>query len=434
VVETYVGVVGDNVRYNMSAFEKLRADYPTLFCLGCAAHCFDLLMEDLAKIKEYKEIIDAAVFIANFIRNHKTVCSRFKTLLGPQGKMVVSFPRTRFAYADLTIYRCYTNARVLERLVDADDWHELTTSIKASQIEKFESLISSDLFSKMESLHDLLLPVDKAIHHIEKCGAKLSWIYMLFSHVLHDIDKWADKASTKRRFSTDAISAATAAARGRWTGAGSRQVGLRDPLHVFGWLVDPFSTPTEEYLQQVMGWENECLKVLKPFYPDASDREAALDEIKSLIRRRGEWGQLINRKQELICSPEATTFKTMTEKLIFQQSKMTSVVDDWSLIGVKQFPKIAPIAIRVDEMSVQSADVERVCKVHKLIHTKARNRLYTTTVHRLLFTYINLRLLNQCTDELGDFLSAALSSCHDEGEDPLPAGPVGNTEDLTTHH
>ena len=74
---------------------------------------------------------------------------------------------------------------------------------------------------------------------------------------------------------------------------------------------------------------------------------------------------------------------------------------------------------------MQSADVERVCKAHKeVIHTKARNRLYTSTVHMLLYTYVNLRLLNKCTEELGDFLTQTLEACVDEGEKPLLAGNV----------
>lgn len=53
---------------------------------------------------------------------------------------------------------------------------------------------------------------------------------------------------------------------------------------------------------------------------------------------------------------------------------------------------------------VQSSNFERVLKLNKIIHTKARNRLHTTTVHMLFYIYINLRLLKKCSDELDDFL------------------------------
>jgi len=58
-------------------------------------------------------------------------------------------------------------------------------------------------------------------------------------------------------------------------------------------------------------------------------------------------------------------------------------------------------------MSTQSADVECLCKAHKLVHTTTRNRLKNATVLKLLYCYINLHLLNN--NEHG---------CND-GDDPM---------------
>ena len=80
-----------------------------------------------------------------------------------------------------------------------------------------------------------------------------------------------------------------------------------------------------------------------------------------------------------------------------------------------QFPVISDLAFRLCVMGTQSADVERVCKVHKLVHTKARNRLKNLNVCRLLFCYVNLRLLKSLekpgsidnNNDMEDFLSQA---------------------------
>jgi hypothetical protein len=66
--------------------------------------------------------------------------------------------------------------------------------------------------------------------------------------------------------------------------------------------------------------------------------------------------------------------------------------------------------VRLFVLAIQSADVERVCKAHKVIHNKARNRLLNKFVHMLLFTYVNLRLINKVKTELGDFLMQALEN------------------------
>jgi hypothetical protein len=61
-------------------------------------------------------------------------------------------------------------------------------------------------------------------------------------------------------------------------------------------------------------------------------------------------------------------------------------------------------------MGTQSADVERVCKAHKVIHTKVRNRLKSKTVYKLLYCYVNLRLLGKIDedDTMTNFLEQAI--------------------------
>ena len=83
------------------------------------------------------------------------------------------------------------------------------------------------------------------------------------------------------------------------------------------------------------------------------------------------------------------------------------------------------IAIRLLTMATQSADVERTCKVHKLVHTKARNRLSNATVTQLVYCYVNLRLVKKmeteekgksfdADDDLEDFLYSSLTAAGDD--------------------
>jgi hypothetical protein len=63
-------------------------------------------------------------------------------------------------------------------------------------------------------------------------------------------------------------------------------------------------------------------------------------------------------------------------------------------------------------MGTQSTDVERVCKAHKVIHTKVRNRLKNKTVYKLLYCYVNLRLHRKIDedDTMTNFLQQAILS------------------------
>jgi hypothetical protein len=135
------------------------------------------------------------------------------------------------------------------------------------------------------------------------------------------------------------------------------------------------------------------------------------------VLRKGAWGAIIKKCQERIEPPSDVSFASNVERKIWQLKKATSPpIADWQISGVKQYSLLAPIAVRVCVLAVQSADVERVCKAHKVIHTKSRNLLLAKTVQMLLFTYCNLRLLNSCP-ELGDFLTSAMASCEDVDSD-----------------
>mmetsp|Transcript_27598 Transcript_27598/g.68206 ORF Transcript_27598/g.68206 Transcript_27598/m.68206 type:complete len:167 (-) Transcript_27598:142-642(-) len=155
-----------------------------------------------------------------------------------------------------------------------------------------------------------------------------------------------------------------------------------------------------------------------------------MSEVDNVVLRHGPWGELIAERQAFWepTEEEKNGFTTEVDGIICKQLKMQCSISVWQAQGSDYYPKLCPVAVRLGSMAVQSADVERVCKAHKIIHTKARNRLYTTTVHMLLYTYVNLRLLNKCTEELGDFLTQSLEACVDEGEEPLLAG-ASNTEE-----
>lgn len=96
---------------------------------------------------------------------------------------------------------------------------------------------------------------------------------------------------------------------------------------------------------------------------------------------------------------------------------MESTREDWETVGRSEFVHVHVIARRLAVVAIQSVDVERVCKAYKIIHTKIRSRLRSVVVQQLLFTYINLRLLNKCNQPMDDFLTAAIRHEQNESED-----------------
>ena len=166
-------------------------------------------------------------------------------------------------------------------------------------------------------------------------------------------------------------------------------------------------------------WESNCLKVIEKFYSDPFDQETCMSEVKQVIRRSGAWGHLTIPKQALIRPTDNQTFANIVERYVWQQERMKDSVADWDTTGKIQFPHLHPIALRLAVLSVQSADVERICKAHKVIQTKARNKLKNLSVQMLLFTYVNLRLLHERFTQLTEFLTQIIEALDEDQPDSI---------------
>jgi hypothetical protein len=99
------------------------------------------------------------------------------------------------------------------------------------------------------------------------------------------------------------------------------------------------------------------------------------------------------------------------------QAEKLSVNILWNNKYKRQFPKLFEPAVRLLTMGTQSADVERCCKVHKIVHSRPRNRLKNKNVVDLVYCYVNLRLLKRLdqegtnlddNDDLEEFLADAI--------------------------
>ena len=193
----------------------------------------------------------------------------------------------------------------------------------------------------------------------------------------------------------------------RWTGKGRLQVGIHQNVHTLAMLCDPYTLPEADILDTYCNtsgsWNDKCEEVLKKFYQGQA-LEDAKNELYHVVKCQGSWGDVVKKKQELVKIPVGLKFKSNVERVIWQQKKMTCTVGEWDFLTKQEFPLLRPVAMRLAVLAVQSADMERVCKVHKIVHSKARVRLQTKSVHQLLFSYANLRLLHKCTAEMGDFL------------------------------
>jgi len=172
-------------------------------------------------------------------------------------------------------------------------------------------------------------------------------------------------------------------------------------------ILDPYTSPPCADLPY--NWLKSCKTVLKRFYVDEKLGQA-VTEINRLVANEGYWGECVSEiclfGYQLPFDP-AADFKDpgfFIDAMLKARQGTLLIHPDliWKNSLQKEFPLLYELARRVLVMSTQSADVECLCKAHKVIHTTMRNCLKNSTVFKLIYCYVNLRLLNEneqgCTD------------------------------------
>ncbi|XP_074352731.1 uncharacterized protein LOC141691878 [Apium graveolens] len=93
---------------------------PTLYWTPCAAHCIDLMMEDICKLMEFDATITHGKSLTTFVYRHGRLLAamRVKT----QGRGIVRAGAIRFATAVLTLQILYKNQDALRKLFGSTDW------------------------------------------------------------------------------------------------------------------------------------------------------------------------------------------------------------------------------------------------------------------------------------------------------------------------
>jgi hypothetical protein len=108
---------------------------PHLFWIPCAAHCLDLLLEDIGKIKEFNTCINMATKVSRFIYKHGRIHNLMREKIGGD---LVTPGATCFATSFVTLASMHRHKNGLRNLFINEEWHEtrFPTTQEGQQIEK----------------------------------------------------------------------------------------------------------------------------------------------------------------------------------------------------------------------------------------------------------------------------------------------------------
>ena len=123
-----VQVVTDNAANYVAAGRMLMDRHPTLFWTPCAAHCIDLILEDMGKIQFIKDVIHSARSITKFIYNHASVLSLMRKFT--HDRELVRPAITQFSTCFISLQSLLTSMWDLQTMFLSVEWRALSISTK----------------------------------------------------------------------------------------------------------------------------------------------------------------------------------------------------------------------------------------------------------------------------------------------------------------
>jgi hypothetical protein len=118
--ENVVQVVTDNGANYKAAGRILMERIPTLFWSPCAAHCLDLMLEEIGNLPYFKKHIARARRVTTFIYRHGRILSMMSEKTG--GDDLVRPAATRFATSFLTLKSLHKHKYGLKALFLSEEW------------------------------------------------------------------------------------------------------------------------------------------------------------------------------------------------------------------------------------------------------------------------------------------------------------------------
>lgn len=229
----------------------LEAKRPNLYWTPCAAHCIDLMLEDIFKIPRLREVFAKAIKLNGFIYARTGLLNMMRRFTGE--KEMVRHAKTRFATAFLTLSRIHVHKNNLRKMFISEDW----TSSKWAK-EPMGKLVAR--YVMMASFWNTIVyalkvagPLVKVLRLVDtERKPPMGYVYESMDRAKEAIAKSFGENADKYEQVFEIIDK-------RW------QIQLHRPLHAAGHYLNPeffYSNPQIEQDVEVMTGMYNCIQRL----------------------------------------------------------------------------------------------------------------------------------------------------------------------------
>ncbi|CAN6439961.1 unnamed protein product [Victoria cruziana] len=344
----------DRRNRTLATGEMLALRYKIFYWSPCAAHCLNLMLQDLGDRDDMKLTVERCQEITKYIYNHAYVLNLMRKFT--KEAELIRPAQTRFATNVLTVQSIVKQRAALRQMFSSDDWSAYQGAFKRKASLVVDIIFNNDFWQSCVMLLKICLSLLKVLRLADsESRPSIGYLYEAMDKAKEAI---RDHLKGKKKLYMPVWKVID----NRWSGQ------LHRPFHAAAYYLNPAIKYQPDFKKdrEVEYGILDCIDVL---VADPKERDAVHSEIHTYDNCIG----VIGRDTAIRCR--------------------TSMRSDlwWSSFGM-EMSNLKMLAIRILSQTCSATGCERNWSVFKQIHSKKRNRLEHKRLNDLVFIKYNMKL------------------------------------------
>ncbi|XP_050258962.1 uncharacterized protein LOC126703956 [Quercus robur] len=346
-----VQVVSNNGSNYVLAGKLLETKRPNLYWTACAAHCIDLILEDIGKIPRIAKTLERTIQLTGYIYNHGGVLKMMREYTNQ--RELVRTGKTRFCTSYLTIKSTFKQKHSLRAMFTSEEWVHSRWAKEANAKRVVETILMPSFWNTIVYILKVMGPFVRVLPLVDnERKPTMSYIYEAMDRAKEAIIKAFNE--NKERYSNI------------FKIIDERWECQLHPLHAAGHFLNP-----------------------KYFYfdPDIATNHEITIGLYACIQRL-----VPSTKIQDKIMAELSMYKKAEGLFGIQRSRKTRAPTEWWSLYGSSTPNLQQLTIKILSLTCSACGCERNWSVFEQIHTKRRNRLAQKRLNDLFFVKYNQKM------------------------------------------
>ncbi|XP_039687989.1 uncharacterized protein [Medicago truncatula] len=275
--ENVVHIVTDNAANYVAAGRLLEKEFPGLYWSPCAAHCINLMFQDIGKLPEVKEAVSHATNVTKYIYNHCYPLYLMRKFT--HGREILRPAPTRFASNFIALQSILSQKNALRAMVTSQEWTTSAYAKEAKAKQFVEQVLNTNFWTACADIVKLTEPLVGVLRLVDsEDKPSMGFLYRNMYKAREEMVKRFQRNKTKVEPYLKIID-------DRWDSQ------LRKNLHAAGYWLNPscrFSPEFEKHKSTTSG----LIDVIEKYARNNHELRAKLNTETSIFRNsEGDFGR-----------------------------------------------------------------------------------------------------------------------------------------------